>query len=215
VSEVRGILLAGILALEVWAAGELRENPELPIGIRVYNYAGLDDGELLQAKQRAVAVFRQAGLRATFVDCPLAAAEVDRYPDCASGREPVEFVLRLQPGYPPPGLAASGVSGFALPDTEGFGTFVTVFTAGADVLAQGSRRNAPVILGHLMAHEIGHLLLRSPRHSVAGIMRSGWGRVELESAAQGRLLFMREEAGQMRANWRTYAASAEKAITPE
>ena len=41
-----------------------------------------------------------------------------------------------------------------------------------------------VVLSGALAHEIGHLLLRSPKHSVGGVMRGEWGMRELN--AQGR-----------------------------
>lgn len=55
-----------------------------------------------------------------------------------------------------------------------------------------------VILGHLMAHEIGHLLLGSESHSSKGIMRARWQREDLEAAVQGKLGFTPEQREKMR-----------------
>jgi len=54
------------------------------------------------------------------------------------------------------------------------------------------------ILGIAMAHEIGHLLLRSPKHSLEGIMQQNWLPKDLLLAAQGRLHFTAEESQRMR-----------------
>ena len=50
-------------------------------------------------------------------------------------------------------------------------------------------------LGHVIAHEIGHLLLPTRAHSPSGIMKAG---LDGERAAQGALFFTREQARQIR-----------------
>ena len=53
--------------------------------------------------------------------------------------------------------------------------------------------SVPLLLGHVMAHEIGHLLLRSTAHSIEGVMRAGFRRLELKKASQRRLTFTRQQ----------------------
>jgi hypothetical protein len=53
------------------------------------------------------------------------------------------------------------------------------------------------ILGHLIAHEIGHLLLGTS-HSSKGIMSSLLGPLSLGRAISGKLQFTSEEARQIR-----------------
>jgi hypothetical protein len=52
------------------------------------------------------------------------------------------------------------------------------------------------LLGHVMAHEIGHLLLRSRSHSASGIMHP---RLDVQLARRGMLFFSSSEARQIRA----------------
>jgi hypothetical protein len=54
------------------------------------------------------------------------------------------------------------------------------------------------LLGHLMAHEVGHLLLPVQSHSPSGIMRARWSRADLELAQQGRLRFSADQAQSIR-----------------
>jgi hypothetical protein len=54
------------------------------------------------------------------------------------------------------------------------------------------------VLGHVMAHEIGHLLLRTQQHSSAGIMRGQWTVADLLSAAHGQLRFTPEQSERIR-----------------
>jgi len=64
-------------------------------------------------------------------------------------------------------------------------------------MAESSGVPAGILLGHAMAHELGHLLLQSMEHSRTGIMRSRWGKEELLRAESGRLLFTAEQATAM------------------
>jgi len=56
-----------------------------------------------------------------------------------------------------------------------------------------------VILGDVVAHEIGHLLLGSRAHSATGIMRGWWDRAQLQRALTGRQLFTPEQSARIRA----------------
>ena len=59
--------------------------------------------------------------------------------------------------------------------------------------------DARIILGCVIAHELGHLLLGSNSHSCAGIMRSRWGLTQLREALMGSLFFTAEQARVMQA----------------
>jgi hypothetical protein len=52
-----------------------------------------------------------------------------------------------------------------------------------------SHTGTAIILGHAMAHELGHLLLGTNSHSSDGLMRAQWNRGDLAEAARGNLLF--------------------------
>ena len=50
------------------------------------------------------------------------------------------------------------------------------------LVAAASISSQSMILGHLMVHELGHLLLDTDSHSPRGIMSSPWCRSELQRA---------------------------------
>ena len=52
----------------------------------------------------------------------------------------------------------------------------------------------PIILGTVVAHEIGHLLLDSNSHSATGIMQPQWGPESIRQAMIGNLVFTHEQA---------------------
>ena len=59
------------------------------------------------------------------------------------------------------------------------------------------RVNLAEILGSVMAHEMGHLLLGSNAHAISGIMRAHWESGELRRIAMGTLVFLPEQAKRM------------------
>jgi hypothetical protein len=58
----------------------------------------------------------------------------------------------------------------------------------------------PKLLGHVMAHELGHALMRSDTHCASGLMRANWNRSELLMIAHGQLRFTDQQSTVMRAN---------------
>jgi hypothetical protein len=52
----------------------------------------------------------------------------------------------------------------------------------------------PIMLGCVMAHELGHLLLRDPGHSTIGIMQPRLGNEQMRQTLTGRLRFTSQQA---------------------
>ena len=59
--------------------------------------------------------------------------------------------------------------------------------------------DAAQILGHVIAHEIGHLLLNDQTHSATGIMRGPWNLWDVQNASYGHLLFTTRQAEAIKA----------------
>ena len=55
----------------------------------------------------------------------------------------------------------------------------------------------PIILGCVIAHELGHLLLGSNSHSEAGVMQARWETRQVKQLLMGSLLFTTEQPKQM------------------
>ena len=98
-----------------------------------------------------------------------------------------------------------GTFGLALPvaNKQWFGT-AFVFVGEAERLAyHGSfstsfETSRSVILGHLIAHEIGHLLLGPDSHARSGIMSFPWSKRVLRRLGTAHLGFTEKEVGQLR-----------------
>ncbi len=68
--------------------------------------------------------------------------------------------------------------------------------------------DASQMLGHVIAHELGHLLLPYDAHSVAGVMRAGWDRTHARNAVNGLLAFMPVQATLIRARMQNVSGTA-------
>ena len=66
-------------------------------------------------------------------------------------------------------------------------------------LANGRVTFWPTLLGHTMAHEMGHLLLGQGNHSRKGIMAVEWSEKDLQRATQGSLRFNSRQAEKIQA----------------
>ena len=79
-----------------------------------------------------------------------------------------------------------------------------------------SRENTPyaLVLAHAIAHEIGHVLLRSNVHAGRGLMSGVWTGREYEWMGKGVLFFTGDESRKMRLTVSGAACSASDVHTP-
>jgi len=103
--------------------------------------------------------------------------------------------LRIVPGSWMNGDATFGV---AFLSAEGKGVYCDVYYGSVEKFHKDSDVSIPPILGHVMAHEIGHLLLGTHAHSPAGIMLPQWHGNELRRLMMGTLLFTPQQARAVR-----------------
>ena len=182
----------------------------LAISVRVYNYAGILDGRLTRAQKEAARVLGQAGIEAKWVRCAIPGSEIPSNPICRSQPTPADIVVKLLPRKMARRLMKHH-SEFGLAFTakgEGFGSNLSIFYHRVDELAESRQASRSLLLGHFIAHEIGHLLLGSSSHSRSGLMRVPWNRGQLERASLGTLRFTTKQAARMRVQVSRRLASA-------
>lgn len=66
------------------------------------------------------------------------------------------------------------VLGFGTLDESGRGVMATVYAGATRRLAREAGMDTARLMGRVIAHEIGHLLLGTGRHTPRGLMRAGW-----------------------------------------
>jgi hypothetical protein len=96
------------------------------------------------------------------------------------------------------GRSTREVFGVAFLSADGAGCYSDVFFDQAMELHVSWNVALADILGNVMAHELGHLLLGSNSHSGVGIMRAHWQGEELHRLSWGSLRFTNEQADRMR-----------------
>jgi hypothetical protein len=72
--------------------------------------------------------------------------------------------------------------------------------------------NEGELLGYVVIHELGHLLLGKGSHSSVGLMRAKWEVGELRQAARGNLSFTKSEMERMQARYWSAAARAQSGL---
>jgi hypothetical protein len=183
----------------------------LAIHVRTYNHAQVPDNVLVTAKGHATYVLQQSGIELIWIDCPALEDNSDLYSDCQQHPEPADLFLKIIP-LPRSFLATPNAFGLALLEESGADAVrAYLFYDPVLKLSTDHRVDASMVLGHVAAHEIGHLLLGFNGHSRSGIMTAGWHGTELKKAAQGRMLFTEEQAEHMRAEVRARNSKAVEA----
>ena len=173
-----------------------RATPE--IRIRIFNYAGVAQGVLAGAKEQAGRVLRKVNVETVWVDCPASLAELQTNTACRGRPTATELVIRIIPRSQNPRCRL----GFAaLPTEKGqVASQAGVFFEAAEELAAGHPTSTAQMLGYILAHEIGHLLLGEGSHSGKGIMRTPWLTQEMDDLARGWLGFTARQAKRMKAD---------------
>jgi len=197
------------LSLLLSVAGLCAQPPDtgLQIEVHIYNYSAVSHEMLVRAEQESARIFERIGIATIWLDCPLTSQEAVRNRACALPDAPTRLTLRLLSNSMADSLGVGGdIFGSALlPDNEEFGVVANVYADRTRELAD--RREFEVILGRVIAHELGHLLLGKNAHSAAGIMHARWDAQDLGLSRQAAMLFLPGETKRIRAQVRARAVS--------
>jgi hypothetical protein len=86
------------------------------------------------------------------------------------------------------------------------GRLLYAFYSRIETYARQHDKPVSQVLGHVMAHELGHLLLPHGSHTKSGIMVAEWDRHQAEQIGRGWLSFSAEDAAQIRTRAKSLAA---------
>jgi hypothetical protein len=185
-------LLAGILFSGVMDGAQ-------PLTVIVHNYAGVGVRALERAESEAARILGTAGVELKWVNCR---SNIETSPVCWKPPDSMELVLDLLPAGATRRDASEGALGYAVrPDSGSFGSYAGVLYDRVERL-RVLRVRTSVVLGHAIAHELGHLLLKTNWHAPSGIMAPEWHRKELDDAARGTLVFRAEDRRMIQENIR-------------
>jgi len=159
----------------------------LPLPVTVFDYANVPAQWLSWAEESMSRIYREIGVEITWQDARSEARTGLIVLILPESRSIKESIPQSVIGY------SSGTA-----DERRRVAYVLYGRMDQFRLEQVPAIQRANLLGHLMAHEVGHLLLPVQSHSPSGIMRARWSRADLELAQQGRLRFTADQAESIR-----------------
>ena len=157
----------------------------LKVTVVIYNSEAVPERELVRGETVAGQILRQAGVEVLWR--PATAAD--------TALRPSEVPLHVLAAHPP--NLSPDISGFAMLMPEG--SYAGVSYPDVQRTAHALAADDPTVLGAIMAHELGHVLLGTRDHSANGVMVMRLGQREIAAARRGELLFVGSEARRIRA----------------
>lgn len=178
--------------------------------ILLRNYAKVPPDTLAEAERAATVVFQRAGIEARWNEIDVNPIHIGpaRLQDQPATLADVQVNLLPETAPIPAGLSEKAVA--VTPGAGPGRTVVDVFDARVRSL---SRRISSAylksdtdrsvsrgqLLGHVIAHEVGHVLLNQPGHSPRGIMRGEWTFADFRDMGECLLIFTPQQALILRA----------------
>jgi hypothetical protein len=184
--------------------------PRPEVTINLYNDARVSESILSQAEQEAARIFQNAGVEIAWIACKPSKTRPTTAAACLSPLGLTHLALRIVPWSSHLG---DSIFGSAFLTKDGDGVYCDVFYPSVEILHRDSDASLSRVLGHVMAHEIGHLLLGTNAHSAMGIMRPHWQGEELRRIGMGTLPFTMQQVRHMQA--RLVSISATLAVSDE
>jgi hypothetical protein len=167
------------------------------LSIRVYNRAGVPPRVLEAAIQETSRILARAGIETSWTEGPPDAPEACTFD--FSGWSPYQHpnpdtrnYLVVVIGHRGQASGSRETLGFALPDAS-TGVHAFIFYDSLEQLTNPRVVTPPKMLGHAIAHEIGHVLLGSGHHSPAGLMKPRWDTADHMRAQAGMMQFTASE----------------------
>jgi len=191
--------------------GEARE--ECHLTVMVYTYAPIPQHDLATAERVAGKILQSAGVELSWVDCPLTGQTAQLNPVCTAPHTPTDIHLNIAPDLAKDPWVGKFGMGFAVvtpPPNRGQLVFIS-YARARRVLLEAHELTLGELLGHGIAHEIGHLLLGTTSHSPSGLMCADWKTQELKLAARSQLRFSADQAVTIRRDVRARRAQQEAA----
>lgn len=169
--------------------------------VSIFNDAGVTQNVLQRAEERAAEIFEAAGIEIHWILCAREPDGSDRTletADCTSFDNPSHLSVRIVPRA---SAIGKDVFGEAILDEGGLGVYAKVYYSSLFASVADEPLDEGAMLGYVMAHEVGHLLLGANSHSSEGLMCAHWWRGELHQASLHFLFFTSKDAASLRSRF--------------
>lgn len=180
----KNFFLALTLSTGLLGAEPVLTDAPAELTVRLYDYTHADARLLDRAVQQADDILDQAGLRLVWDRCMIAGVVQENACQGPAGPDVIQF--RIHPRDMSKKLTKRAIEfGYSLPLEDGYGIIAGVYLDRTIGEARSIGLSPHVMLGHTIAHEIGHLLLGTGSHASRGIMRPTWRQREVRMAQTG------------------------------
>ena len=160
----------------------------VPLAVRTYDAVGVPSRALDQARATATVVLAAAGIRPVWRPCHAGL--------CISRPKRDEVFVRIVNATP---VSEPGTLGFSAIDRVAHaGTLATIYFDRVEAVAAETGVDGGELLGRVVAHEIGHLLLGTSGHASIGLMRATWTTEEIRRRVPLDWRFSAQDSAEMR-----------------
>ncbi len=158
------------------------------LGVSICNIGGVDRSLVTTAKTETESIFRSAGVEIAWIDCGETNVPIDQ-----SIRK--VFTIRLRTDITPRSTGSLSMKEmgrtFASDGSSGF--LADAYLRSIRNIAEQYQADMGVLLGVVIAHELGHLILGAG-HTEDGIMQGRWEGREIRAMEKRWLLFDKFQA---------------------
>ncbi len=179
------------------AAAQTQTPERFSVQVLLQDDAGVPADVLERAKRDAIGVFGRSDIDLEWID--------------GGTYQSRSLVLRIVARPTGTKNRSRFVVGLAPGTREAQGTMALAFYGRIRVYSAELALDVSQMLGHVMAHELGHLLLPNDAHSFTGVMRGAWDRAQAAQATAGLLTFTPEQAALIRERLRASSSRSESA----
>jgi hypothetical protein len=201
IAVARDMLAIAIAILGVQFSSTTSIAQELPLTIQIHDYAHVPGAVLSHASDTVSRIYERIGVRIDWVGVAHPGerrGESHRRDKTQRSSVAQMTIVILTPKMAARAGVAEGVLGYAAVAEEGMGRIAFAIHERVRTAARQGPTNEADLLGFVMAHEIGHLLLPGGSGSDTGPMQNHWNTRELRGFDPLKLEFSAEQALQIR-----------------
>ena len=135
------------------------KTPVAKLVVKLFNYAEISPQVLAGAEREVIRLYREAGILLSWVECGLSEQDTDKFLACERVNDPFGLFVNI--------IAQPMAAGLLRPGkfATSFENHAVVFYHVVEGAAEDGRFSKALILGCVMAHELGHLLLGENSHA--------------------------------------------------
>jgi hypothetical protein len=182
------------------AAEKTAEPPAIRVRVECYNYARVPNSVMTEGFEITERIFGQAGVQVLWTEVRLDSTDDPK--TAHDDDRTSKLCLRILPeAMSNRGEERHEAIGSAFPTDDNTGFIANVFYQRLEGLGSSVAASRGTMLGNVIAHELGHLLLGRNSHSGGGIMSANWQRDgQIVRLRAGSLFFTPQEAQRIKYN---------------